>query len=372
MTKFNTNQNRQFYVATAVKTVDASHSAVETLTSLGDTAVQVTPKKDAIYFVQKGQGGLVRSDLIPIESITYAKLTEGTSMRRPLKATKIALASTVNSGAPVAGQDYIVTITIRNAFGGGLNDIYVKAAANVHTTTGMTADEFYEVLKDSLDLNFSRELNKMFDFVLVENTAVGATTDYTGVAIEEKELSWNLGKMSDDGIQFDIQAAPITVQTDGDVNWATLSDYTTTYNTAVQNGKKVADMEYFFHGERGDKYKDSIGDMAIPTKYMVNPSVEYDMIDIHYSYQGSGEDSQKSEKDVTIAVSAANTSPSKAANIAQTLADNGVKVIDDDGAIMGATNAVTISASETAGKLDVTSSGGTSVGTVSLDVIPAP
>ena len=33
MTKFNTNQNRQFYVATAVKTVDASHSAVETLTS---------------------------------------------------------------------------------------------------------------------------------------------------------------------------------------------------------------------------------------------------------------------------------------------------------------------------------------------------
>lgn len=338
MAKFNTNQNRQFYVATAVKTVDASNSAGTTLTSLGDTAVQVTPKKDAIYFVQKGQGGLVRSDLIPIESITYTKLTKGTSMRRPLKATKIALASSVNSGAPVAGQDYIVTITIKNAFGGGLNDIYVKAAANVHATTGMTADEFYEALKDSLDLNFSRELNKWFDFVLVETTDAAATNDYTGVAIEEKELSWSLGKMSDEGIQFDIQVAPITVQTDGDVNWATMSDYTTTYSTVVKNGKKVADMEYFFHGERGDKYRDSIGDMSIPTKYMVNPSVEYDMLDIHYSYQGSGENSQKSEKDVTIVVSAANTSPNKAENIAQTLADNGVKVIDDDGTIMVVTN----------------------------------
>lgn len=362
MAKFNTNQNRQFYVATAVKTVDASHSAVETLTSLGDTTVQVTPKKDAIYFIQKGQGGLVRSDLIPIESITYAKLTEGKSMRRPLKATTIALDSTVNSGAPVAGQDYIVTITIKNAFGGGLDDIYVKSAANVHATTGMTATKFYEALKDSLDLNFSRELNKWFDFVLV-----GTSGSYTGVAIEEKELSWSLGKMSDDGIQFDIQVAPITVQADGDVSWATLTDYTSTYSQVVKNGKKVADMEYFFHGERGDKYKDSIGDMAIPTKYMVNPSVEYDMLDIHYSYQGSCEDSQKSEKDVTIVVSAANSSPDKAANIAQILADNEVKVFDDKGAIIGATNSVTITASETEGKLDVTTSTGTSVGTVSLD-----
>ena len=360
MAKFNTNQNRQFYVATAVKTVDGEHAAVDTLTSLGDTAVQVTPKKDAIYFIQKGQGGLVRSDLIPIESITYAKLTEGTSMRRPLKATKIALASTVNSGAPVAGQDYIVTITIKNAFGGGLDDIYVKAAANVHATTGLTATKFYEALKASLDLNFSRELNKWFDFVLV-----GTSGSYTGVAVEEKELSWNLGKMSDEGIQFDIQVAPITVPTDGDVNWVTLTDYTA--NTVVKNGKKTADMEYFFHGERGDKYRDSIGDMAIPTKYMVDPSAEYDFFDIHYSYQGSCEDIQKSEKDVTIVVSAANSSPSKAENIAQIFADNGVKVIDDDGAVMSAAGAVVISQSDSEGVLDVNTPDGTEVGTITLD-----
>lgn len=361
MAKFNTNQNRQFYVAKDVKVVDASHSAVETLTTVGDTAMMVTPKKDAIYFIQKGQGGLVRSDLIPIKSVTYAKLSTAANMARKLKATAISLSSTVNSGAPIAGQDYIVTITIRNAFGGGLDDVYVKAAANVHATTGLTATKFYEALKASLDLNFSRELNKWFDFVLI-----GTSGSYTGVAVEEKELSWNLGKMSDDGIQFDIQVAPV-VEDHAEVNWATLTDYTSTYNTKVGNGKKVADMEYFFHGERGDKYRDSIGDMAIPTKYMVDPSATYDMLDIHYSYQGSCEDIQKSEKDVTIVVPSTNSSGDKAADFAQFLADNGIEVIAANGSIISATDAVVITQSESEGVLDVSTPGGTAVGTITLD-----
>lgn len=349
MAKFNTNQNRQFYVATAVKEVDASHKVVETLTDLGDTSVQITPKKDFIYFNQKGQGGIVRSDLIPVKSVTYAKLNTADKMKRALKARKITLDANVNGGEPLVGQDYIMTIVIQNAFGGGLDDIYVKASANVHATANMTAAKFYRAMYDSLKMNYSREQNKWFEFGLIAGNsevtdipakAADDANEYTGVLIKELELSWNLGKMTDDGIDFYVQTAPVASQDDADLVWATMGDdmkvgedYTEEYNTKVGNGKKIADMEYFFHGERGDKYRDSIGDMAIPTKYMVvDPSAEYDTLDIHYSYQGSCEDIQKSEKDITIVSSTeASTGVTK---LAQFLADNGITVFDQNGEVI--------------------------------------
>jgi len=52
------------------------------------------------------------------------------------------LSSTVNSGAPVAGQDYILRLAFRNYIGLSEEDQYFKYGA-VHAITGMTAEVFY-------------------------------------------------------------------------------------------------------------------------------------------------------------------------------------------------------------------------------------
>ena len=53
-------------------------------------------------------------------------------------------------------------------------------------------------------------------------------------------------------------------------------------------------------GERADIYRGVGFPNNIPTKYMVDASKEYHVLDIHYAYVGSNESVQKSEKDITI------------------------------------------------------------------------
>jgi hypothetical protein len=59
-------------------------------------------------------------------------------------------------------------------------------------------------------------------------------------------------------------------------------------------------------GERGDIYRNVGWPNVIPTKYLVvDETKDYDVLDIHYYYEGAGENPQKSEKDITIVAEAA-------------------------------------------------------------------
>ena len=112
--------------------------------------------------------------------------------------------------------------------------------------------------------------------------------------------------MSDDGIDVTF-VTPVVESDHVEVQWAKVDDLTPAVANVstgefVGNGKKTADMEYFFQGERGDQYRDSIGDKMIDTEYMVDSTKEYDFFDIHFAYQGSCEDIQKSERDITLVV----------------------------------------------------------------------
>ena len=108
MATFSTNQVRQFYVATAFKT---SH-VIESDTA-GAIAVSNDTEKKHLYFEYKGADNRMRSDLIDIENILYAKATSADSMAYKMKSATIALDSSVNGGAPVAGQDYILRIAFK-------------------------------------------------------------------------------------------------------------------------------------------------------------------------------------------------------------------------------------------------------------------
>ena len=323
MATFSVNQVRQLYVATALKTphVLASDTA-------GSIAVKNDNAKSHLYFEYKGADNLMRSDLIDIKNILYAKATNATAMAHNLKSVTVALDSNINGGAPVAGQDYILRIAFKQYVGMSDEDQYFKYGM-VHAYAGMDADTFYKILALSLAKNFSREVTPLikvevhskatkskgkFDangFMEVapltkdngksDNTnpyyaTDAVVTDIDSVRITEVEQPWRLGVMAQTPVYFTVQSVPVTVNGD-DRHWATLTEGT---SGSIGNGKTIADLEYFCMGERGDIYRQVGWPNNIPTTYLVDPTKTYCVFDIHYAYVGSNESVQKSEKTITI------------------------------------------------------------------------
>lgn len=284
---FSTNQNHQLYVVNSVVTSEPI--------SVGQIQVNTIDNGAAgkqVYFKYYGAGGLTRSDLIDVNKTTYAKMTNADDMAIPLKKATITLSSDVNSGAPISGQDYIVRVVIYNYIGIGDDNVYLKYGA-VHATAGMTAATFYEKLAASLEANFSREAAPLFTFEASDS----------GVTITEVEQPWVLGTFPIRPVNFKIYVAPITYEGD-EVIWADVNDegYIEIENSGdtIGNGKKIADLEYFCAGEKGDQYRNAGWPNVIPTKYLVDPDEEYSVLDIHYAFSDTGVNVHNSEKDITL------------------------------------------------------------------------
>ena len=323
---YSVNQVRQLYVAKVLKTphVLASDAA-------GSIAVKNDTAKNHMYFEYKGADNLMRSDLIDIKNILYAKATDADDMAHKLKAVTVTLDSEVNAGAPVAGQDYILRIVFKQYVGMSDEDQYFKYGM-VHAYAGMDADEFYKVLALSIAKNFSREVVPL---IKVEVHSAGTTskggfdsagymvvtpttkdngksdttnpyyaadtlvTDIDSIRITEVEQPWRLGVMAQTPVYFTVQ--PVAVMVNGDERiWATVTEST---NGTIGNGKNIADLEYFCMGERGDMYRGIGFPNNIVTTYLVDPTKTYYTFDIHYAYVGNNESVQKSEKDITIVCS---------------------------------------------------------------------
>lgn len=305
MATFSVNQARQLYVATSVK---SPH--VLPADAAGSIALKNDTAKTHLYFEYKGADNLMRSDLINIKNILYAKATDASKMAQELKAVTVTLDSAVNGGNPVAGQDYILRIAFRQYVGLSDADQYFKYGM-VHAYTGMTASNFYKKLALSLVKNFSREATELVKFTLTEeedgeDTAVPVTattkeSDLTGtykaLVIDEVAQDWVLGKKEQTPVYFEVQPTTITFEGD-ELIWGKVED--TEPSGTINNGQKIADLEYFCMGERGDVYRGAGYPNNIVTKYLVDPSKAYHTFDIHYAYVGSNEAVQKSEKDITI------------------------------------------------------------------------
>lgn len=253
-----------------------------------------------MYFLYKGADTVLKSDRIPVKNLEYIKAVSKEDLCIPLKSQMVTLNPDINEGQPVSGQDYILRITLRQWYGMSDQDVYFKEGA-VHAVKGMTAAQFYQKMADSLNLCFSREVGATKD----ANPYLDFKASADGILITEKPQPWTRGTETQEPVLF--EAVPTTIYVDGaDVIWGEVENKTPNKEdmvvgvNAVGNGTKIADLEYFCMGERGDQYRMIGFPNHIPTTYLVDPTKEYHVIDIHYSFTDTGINSYKSEKDITL------------------------------------------------------------------------
>lgn len=305
MATFSTNQVRHLYVEKELKTNDNLLST--------DAAGSILPKVDGakttLYFQYMSPAGIVSSDKITIANIISAKVTASDSMEHKLARYEVTLSKLAPE--PVQAQEYVLRLAFRQYIGIGEDDQYFKYGF-VKATSKMTDSNFYKALALSLAKNIANETTPLVNIYLNSTTANGTDvpvtsatkeaeldkTDYNKIIIEEVQQDWILGKMPQAFIPFSVQPTTIITVNGEEITWGDVKKVTSTKK--VENGHNIADLEYFCMGARGDMYRGMGYPNNITTTYLVDPSKKYDTLDIHYSYIGSNESVQKSERTITI------------------------------------------------------------------------
>nr|DAY12761.1 MAG TPA: Structural protein [Crassvirales sp.] len=304
MATFSINQVRHLYVEKVLKTDKnfLSTDVAGSILPIADTA------KTTLYFQYMSPAGIVSSDKITIANIISAKATASDNMAHELARYEVTLSALAS--APIQAQEYVLRLAFRQYIGLGEDDQYFKYGF-VKATSGMTASNFYKALALSLAKNIANETTPLVNIYLNSTATTGTDiqvtsatkeaeldkTDYDKIIIEEAQPDWILGKMPQAFIPFSVQPTTITVNGE-EITWGDVKKVTSTKK--VGNGHNIADLEYFCMGARGDMYRGMGYPNNITTTYLVDPSKKYDTLDIHYSYIGSNESVQKSERTITI------------------------------------------------------------------------
>ena len=308
MAVFSTNQVRQLYV---VDNVVSSESALATA---GDALAKKIG--DDIYFKYVGAlGDTMRTDIVNQKQLIYTSVATSDKLAYKLKGQKITLNPNVNSGKPIEGRDYLLRVLFSEYIGISPVDKTLKYGT-VHITPGMTASDFYAEMAYALMQSQKREPNPIMNVaVIVSGTFEGNEISDTdtlqdvkdmgtieGIVVYEAGQPWHLGVMPQGVIKIDAQVTRITYNGDDTIFWGVVEDATMPSSYVLPEGQKIADLEYFCMGERGDQYRNAGWPNVIPTKYLVDPTAEYDLYTIHYAYVGEGTHQEKSEKDIQFAV----------------------------------------------------------------------
>ena len=263
MTNFSTNQVMQFYV------VDSAAD------------VEILPYKDEkafkISFTKLG----VTSD--KIENVEWAKFTKSTALKTKAKKMTVTFAGDV-----VIGEDYAVKVSYPEVGGAGVESWTTKTAV-AHAGKGAT--------KATVVAELIAQLTKILG--VDEVLTVAAVSDGFTITPKVENVKYERGIRPVVIPDFNVTVNQITDE--GELtNWATLD--VASVDTGLASGYKLADMEYFAMGERGDEYRMAAYPNHIVTDYKIDPTKTYGVYNVHYSYKGFNDQSHKSEKDLVIAV----------------------------------------------------------------------
>lgn len=301
------NQFRNLYVMKAYKDSES------TLAAVGDLTLKVDTAKSNVYLVYKDTEDTITSDLISIKNLLYAKSTKAADMARTLNSQSV----TINEN-PVSGQDYVLNVEVRNFVALGDDSTHIKFGA-VHAVKGMTKSDFYKAMAVNLAKNLSREPSPILNVLLTKNNSAAsgkkdsevavllngkmqnlanltATETYTNIIIDEVEQPWRRGVAQVEPVNFNTTCGTILMDGD-DVIWGTVEKEE---GDPVNNGKQIADMEWFYHGTRGDIYREATYPDNFDFKPLVDETKAYSTLDIHFAYVGPGVEVAKSERTITV------------------------------------------------------------------------
>lgn len=299
------NQFRNLYV---MKTYKTSESA---LAAVGDTTLKVDTAKNSMYLVYKDTEDNLTSDIIDLKNLLYVKSTKAADMARKLNSQSVTL-----NEDPISGQDYVLNVEVRNFVALGDDSTHIKFGA-VHAVKGMTKSDFYKAMALNLAKNFSREVSPILNVSLNKYNSTGTTNTkvavlvngkmqnlaaltstetYTSIIIDEVEQPWRRGVAQVEPVNFNTTCG--TVLVDGnDVIWGTVEKEE---GDPINNGKQIADMEWFYHGTRGDIYREATYPDNFDFKPLVDETKAYSTLDIHFAYVGPGVEVAKSERTITV------------------------------------------------------------------------
>lgn len=298
------NQFRNLYV---MKTYKVSESALE---AVGDATLKVDTAKNAMYLVYKDTEDNLTSDIIDLKNLLYVKSTKAADMARKLNSQSVTL-----NEDPISGQDYVLNVEVRNFVALGDDSTHIKFGA-VHAVKGMTKSDFYKAMALNLAKNLSREVSPILNVLLTKNDTTDgesevpvlvngkmqvlaelkATESYTDIIIDEVEQPWRRGVAQVEPVNFNTTCGTVLVDGD-DVIWGTVEKEE---GDPVNNGKQIADMEWFYHGTRGDIYREATYPDNFDFKPLVDETKAYSTLDIHFAYVGPGVEVAKSERTITV------------------------------------------------------------------------
>ena len=299
------NQFRNLYV---MKTYKVSESALE---AVGDTTLKVDTAKNSMYLVYKDTEDNLTSDIIDLKNLLYVKSTKAADMARKLNSQSVTL-----NEDPISGQDYVLNVEVRNFVALGDDSTHIKFGA-VHAVKDMTKSDFYKAMAVNLAKNLSREPSPILNVSLnkynstdTTNTKVAvlvngkmqnlaaltSTETYTSIIIDEVEQPWRRGVAQVEPVNFNTTCSTILVDGD-DVIWGTVEKKN---GNTINNGKQIADMEWFYHGTRGDIYREATYPDNFDFKPLVDETKAYSTLDIHFAYVGPGVEVAKSERTITV------------------------------------------------------------------------
>lgn len=298
------NQFRNLYVMKAYKDSESALAAV------GDATLKVDTAKNAMYLVYKDTEDNLTSDIIDLKNLLYVKSTKAADMARKLNSQSVTL-----NEDPISGQDYVLNVEVRNFVALGDDSTHIKFGA-VHAVKGMTKSDFYKAMALNLAKNLSREVSPILNVLLTKNDTTDgesvvpvlvngkmqvlaelkATESYTDIIIDEVEQPWRRGVAQVEPVNFNTTCGTVLVDGD-DVIWGTVEKEE---GDPVNNGKQIADMEWFYHGTRGDIYREATYPDNFEFKPLVDETKAYHTLDIHFAYVGPGVEVAKSERTITV------------------------------------------------------------------------
>ena len=299
-------QLRSLYV---MKSYKASESAIS---AVGDVILKVDTAKNLMYLVYKDTEDTLTSDIINIKNLLYVKSNKAADMARKLNSQSV----TINEN-PISGQDYVLNIEVRNFVALGDDSTHIKFGA-VHAVKDMTKSDFYKAMAVNLAKNLSREPSPILNVSLTKHDTSNSGTDtkvavlingkmqnlatlkptesYTNIIIDEVEQPWRRGVAQVEPVNFNTTCGTILMGGD-DVIWGTVEKKD---GNTINNGKQIADMEWFYHGTRGDIYREATYPDNFDFKPLVDETKAYHTLDIHFAYVGPGVEVAKSERTITV------------------------------------------------------------------------